>query len=119
MVKKDLAEYKRKYAMFRHHAWAGAIILSIILAIRVVVESIENIVFLPILSVVILYIAVALIFTYKYSAGLYAKEEVIQLQPSIELEKTKIDAEVEKEKLKIEKKKAKAEAKAQKKASKK
>ena len=47
-----------------------------------------------------------------------AEEKVVQVQPSVELEKEKIRAEVEKERLKLEKKKAKAEAKKAKKTKK-
>ena len=61
---------------------------------------------------------IALIFTYKYRIGLSAEETVVQVEPSLELEKEKLKAEVEKERLKIEKKKAKSEAKKAKKAKK-
>ncbi len=31
---KDLQEYKKKYNMFRHHAWAGSVLLALLLAIK-------------------------------------------------------------------------------------
>ena len=113
MSRKDLSTYKRKYQAFRHHAWAGLGFLSVLLAIRVIFPEPSKIL-TPIIFVLIIYVIVALIFTYKYRTGLSAKEEIVQ--PSIELEKEKIRADVEKKRLKLEKKKAKAEAKAKKKS---
>jgi len=34
MSQKDLSEYKRKHDIFRHHAWAGTALLSVLLAVR-------------------------------------------------------------------------------------
>ena len=116
MNNKDLSTYKRKYQIFKHHAWAGLGFLAVLFAIRVVFPLSTQILS-PIIFVLIVYIVVALIFTYKYRAGLSAKEEV--LSPSKELEKEKIKADVEKSRLKVEKKKTKAEAKAKKKVNKK
>jgi len=113
MVKKNLSEYKRRYDLFRHHAWAGLGFLSIILAIRIIFPEFSWFLH-PIIAILIVYVVVALIFTYKYSSGLSAKQEIVH--PSEVLEKEKIHAEVEKERLKLEKKKSKAEAKAKKKA---
>ncbi len=123
MTKKDLAEYKKKYHAFRHHAWAGLGFLSVFLAVRLILgasspDSHSPGILDPIIFLLILYIIIALLFTYRYRAGLSAKEEVAQAQPSVELEKEKIHAEVEKEHLKLEKKKAKAEAKKTKKSKK-
>ena len=117
MSEKDLSEYKRKYHAFKHHAWAGAVLLSVILAIRLVfLESTELLT--PIVFILAIYILIALIFTYLYRTGLSAKDEIIQVQPSVELEKEKLNAEIEKELIKVEKKKAKAEAKKAKKIKK-
>ena len=115
MTKKDLSGYKRKYQAFRHHAWAGLGFLSILLAVRIV-APLSSGPLEPIIFVLIVYVVVALLFTYKYRAGLSAKQEVVH--PSEELEKEKIRAEVEKERLKVEKKKAKAESKKAKKTKK-
>ncbi len=116
MNNKDLSTYKRKYQIFKHHAWAGLGFLAVLFAIRVIFPLSTQILS-PLIFVLIVYIVVALIFTYKYRAGLSAKEKV--LSPSEELGKEKIKADVEKSRLKVEKKKAKAEAKAKKKANKK
>ncbi|UCD14630.1 MAG: hypothetical protein JSW60_04205 [Thermoplasmatales archaeon] len=111
MSRKELSKYKRKYQAFRHHAWAGLGFLSVLLAIRVIFPEPSKML-TPIIFVLIIYVFVALIFTYKYRAGLYAKEEIVQ--PPVE--KEKIRADVEKKHIKLEKKKAKAEAKARKKS---
>ena len=116
-MSEDLSEYKRKYQMFRHHAWAGLGFLSVLLAIRLIFPDQAGIL-TPVIFVLVVYVVVALLFTYRYRAGLLAREEVVQVQPSVELEKEKIQAEVEKERLKVEKKKAKAELKKAKKTKK-
>ena len=112
MVKKNFAEYERKYQAFRHHAWAGLGFLSVILAINIIFRELSEIL-QPILLILIVYIVIALIFTYKYRAGLSVGQEVVQ--PSEELEKEKIHTEVEKKRLKLEKKKTKAKVKVKKK----
>lgn len=104
--------------MSRHHAWAGLGFLSVFLAVRLILAENSPSILDPIIFLILLYIVVALLFTYGYRRGLSAKEETVQVQPSVEIEKEKIQAEVEKERLKVEKKKAKAEAKAMKKESK-
>lgn len=104
MTPKDLAEYKKKYHSFRHHAWAGLGFLSVVIALRLIFFETAD--FLtPIVVILAIYIVIALIFTYKYRIGLSAEETVVQVEPSVELEKEKLKAEVEKERLKIEKKK--------------
>ena len=114
---KDLSEYKRKYHTFRHHAWAGLGFLSVTLAIRLL--FLDQTQFLtPVVVILAIYILVALLFTYRYRTGLSAPDQVVKIEPSVEIEKERINAEVEKERLKIEKKKAKAEEKAKKKSSK-
>jgi membrane glycosyltransferase len=112
MEKKDLSTHKRKYQAFRHHAWAGLGFLSVALAIRIIFsESAYIYVLTPIIFALIIYIVVALILTYKYRIGLSSEEKIVQVEPSVELEKERLKAEVEKQRLKTEKKKAKAEAK--------
>ncbi len=108
MNRKDLSEYRRKYHAFRHHAWAGLGFLSVVLAIRIIFYGTSE--FLtPIIVVLAIYIIVALIFTYRYRAGLSTEGTVVKVEPSVEIEK---------ERLKVEKKKAKSEAKKVKKANK-
>lgn len=115
MIKKDLSTYKKKYQAFRHHAWAGLGFLSVLLAVRIIFPEPSKIL-TPVIFVLIIYVVVALLFTYKYRAGLSVGEKIVQVQPPIEVEKELIRANVEKERLKLEKKKAKAEIKAKKKS---
>lgn len=115
MIKKDLSTYKRKYQAFRHHAWAGLGFLSVLLAVRVIFPEPSKIL-TPVIFVLVIYVIVALLFTYKYRAGISVTEEVVQVQPSSKVEKEIIRADVEKERLKLERKKAKAEVKAKKKS---
>lgn len=115
MSRKNLSTYKRKYQAFRHHAWAGLGFLSVLLAVRIIFPQPSGIL-TPVIFVLIMYVVVALLFTYKYRAGISFAEEVVQVQPSSKVEKEIIRAHVEKKRLKLEKKKAKAEVKAKKKS---
>lgn len=118
MNERNLSEYKRKYQRFRHHAWAGLGFLSVVIAVRLIFfEQAELLT--PIIVILAIYIIIALIFTYRYQAGLSAEDTVIKVEPSVEIEKERVKAEVEKERVKVEKKKLKAETKAKKKAGKK
>ena len=114
MNKKNLAEYRKKYDIARHHAWAGTAILSVVLAIRIFLSTggtanIPDIIFLPIILVIAFYVLISLLFTYMYRSGLSIEQE--KISSSEEIKKHKIDATLEKERLKLEKKKAKSEAK--------
>lgn len=111
-TKKDLTDYKRRYNLFRHHAWAGLGFISVLLAVRILFPELLELL-QPILVVLIAYVVIALIFTYKYRAGLSAKQETVH--HSKELEKEKIHADVEKKRLTLEKKKTKAKIKSEKK----
>ena len=97
---------RRKYDIFRHHAWAGLALLSIFLAVRYFIPF-PDWISLPVVFSLVLYSLVALVFTYKYSSALSAEGP----HPSR-------SGEVEKERLKLEKKKIKAELKAMKKGRK-
>ena len=112
--KKNLAAYKRKYDIARHHAWAGSVILAVILAIRIFLETTEinvNDWFIVIIGgIVVIYTLSAVILTYKYRSGLTSEQKIIEVHTSSDS--------IEKERLKIEKKKAKAEAKKAKKSKK-
>jgi MFS superfamily sulfate permease-like transporter len=112
MKEKDLPEYKRKYEISRHHAWAGTALLSLLLAFRYFITSIPDVVFIPIVSILAFYILIGLICTYKYRAGLSVGQRPDYT--SEEVEKEAIRAEVEKKRIKLDKKRAKAEAKARK-----
>jgi hypothetical protein len=98
--------------MSRHHAWAGGILLSVLLAIRILIFDNDTII-IPIGVALIVYILVALFFTYKYSSGLATEQKTVQ-----EVHIHSDEGEIEKQRLKIEKKKAKAEAKKAKKSKK-
>jgi hypothetical protein len=116
MPKKNLSEYRRRYSIWRHHAWAGSILLSVLLALRIIVgeEHFPNEIVWVVGAILVFYILMSLFLTYKYREGLRVEQEkqIVQIKStSDEVEKARIDAEVEKERLKIEKKKAKAEAK--------
>ena len=117
MEKKNLLSYKRKYHSFRHHAWAGLGFISICVVIIGIYPDSSKIL-TPIIFILIIYVVIALLFTYRYRRGLTAEENIIKTTPAPELEKERLKAEVEKEKLKLEKKKVKAEAKAIKKSKK-
>jgi len=115
MAKADLSEYKRKYEIFRHHAWAGTAFLSILLALRYFITAIPRYIFIPLGTLLIVYILIAVLYTYRYRAGLSRRRESDrQSQPTgIPGGQT-----VAPESLKIEKKKAKSEAKTRKKEQK-
>jgi hypothetical protein len=117
---KDLSEYKRKYDMSRHHAWAGSVLLAVLLAVRIFLETseiqIDDWIIISIGVILVIYTLTAVFLTYKYRSGLsVSQEQVVQ----VKVEPSKTDADIEKERLKIEKKKAKAEAKKAKKTDKK
>jgi cell division protein YceG involved in septum cleavage len=115
MRDKDIIKNKRKYHLFRHHAWAGLGFLSVALAVRIIFSEFSQIL-VPIIFVLILYIVIALIFTYKYHSALLYTEKNLNVKISNEIEKEKIRSDLEKEHLKLEKKKAKAEIKKKKKS---
>jgi len=114
----DLLEYKRKYHTFRHHAWAGLGFLSVVLAVRLLFLE-QTQILTPVVVILLIYILVALLFTYIYRSGLSVPDKIVKVEPSVEIERERIDAEIEKVRLKLEKKKAKAEAKSKKKEGKK
>lgn len=73
-------EYKRKYAMAKHHAWAGSVLLAILGALRWFVDDTKwyqkDIVFIIIGMIIILYILIALFLTYRFRSGLSMKQNV-------------------------------------------
>jgi len=120
MNEKKLVEYKRKYDISRHHAWAGSVILAIVLAIRIFLETTEIIIndwiIIIIGGIIVIYTLSAVILTYKYRSGLTSEQKVIEIHTSSNgIEKEQLITKAEKERLKIEKKKAKAKLKAEKK----
>jgi len=113
MGKKDLSIYKRRYDIFRHHAWAGTVFLSVLLALRYLITSFPQYIFIPLCTILIIYILISLIFTYKYRTGLSAGYEKAHI--SKELEEVRRDTQAEKERIKAMKKISKTEMKAKKK----
>ena len=115
MAKADLSEYTRKYEIFRHHAWAGTAFLSILLALRYFITAIPRYIFIPLGTLLIVYILIAVLYTYRYRAGLSKRQE--SDQPSQPTGRDGVQT-VAPESMKIEKKRAKSEAKARKKEQK-
>lgn len=126
MNKKNLSEYKRKYDVSRHHAWAGSVLLALLIATRTFLEIVDikvNDTIVVIIGVIlVVYTLVSVFLTYRYRSGLTSEQkkivEVHHHDSNDELEKKKIDSDLEKERLKLEKKKAKAEIKKAKKLKK-
>ena len=116
-MKKNLAEYKKKYENARHHAWAGSVLLAVLVASRGFIEltsfDIDDRIILGLGFILIFYILIAVFFTYRYKSGLTSEQKNI-----VEVKVENKDSKIEKEKLKIEKKKLKAEAKKEKKTKK-
>jgi amino acid permease len=115
MTQKNLSEYKRKYDVARHHAWAGSVLLAVLIAIRGFFQisniKIEDKIIIAIGMILIFYILIAIFLTYKYRYGLLVEQKIVEVHIKTN--------DLEREKLKIEKKKAKADAKKSKKNSKK
>jgi purine-cytosine permease-like protein len=108
----DLSDIKKKYAISKHHAWAGSILLAILLAVRIFFETSDineyNQIILIIGLFIIIYMIISLIFTYKYRLGLTIDEKSINLSTSSNnIEKSKNNEKFNKNLAKIEKKKAK------------
>ena len=82
----DLSDAKKKYAISKHHAWAGSILLAILLAVRIFFETSNinkyNQIILIIGLFIIIYMIISLIFTYKYRLGLTIDEKSINLSIS-------------------------------------
>ena len=104
-------DHTKRYAISRHHAWAGSVLLAILLAIRLFITSttliMPEILFAFIGGILVLYIFISLILTYKYRSGLFQQQS--------SQDSTTKEPQISKEQLKIQKKQAKAELKQQKK----
>jgi len=108
MAKKDMSDYKKKYDAYRHHAWAGSVLLAVLVALRGFLElsdvKIDDNIIIVIGLGLVIYVLIAVFFTYKYRSGLLTdSKNIVEVQVK--------SSELEKERLKIEKKKAKTEAK--------
>ena len=115
-MNKNLSEYKRKYDVARHHAWAGSVLLAVLVAIRGFLElskiEINDWIIIVLGLILVFYVLISVVFTYRYRAGLSSvQKNVVEIKVESE--------DLERERLKVEKKKAKTEAKKAKKANKK
>ncbi|UCD04588.1 MAG: hypothetical protein JSW73_02705 [Candidatus Woesearchaeota archaeon] len=97
----DLKEHGKKYAKFKHHAWAGLGFLSVILAINYFVK-LPSFFLIPVLTVLICYILMSLLLTYKYRKGIinHTIEVYHKLKDEAKIEKKKLKALVKLEKKK-------------------
>lgn len=116
MTNNNKSEYKRKYAMAKHHAWAGSVLLAILGAFRWFSDDAEwyqkDIIFIILGLLIIIYIVIALVFTYRFRSGLASEETIDRQIRSNQKHQTKNTTILDpKEQEKIEKKKAKAESK--------
>lgn len=125
MNKSKKTDFKQKYDMARHHAWAGSVLLAILGAVRWFVTDTEypqkDLLFIILGIILILYILIALVFTYRFRSGLaeaqnQVQQQIINTQSSSNNDSTTVLT--PKELAKIEKKKAKAESKRLKKIAK-
>ena len=118
-MKKDACmDHTRRYAIARHHAWAGSVLLAILLALRVFMESstyhIPENIFIGIGILLVCYIIIALLFTYKHRSGLVQQKQNKPVATST----SNNESIVSKDQQKIQKKQVKAEIKKQKKQQK-
>jgi Tfp pilus assembly protein PilO len=114
MEQRGSLEDKERYDIFRHHAWAGTALLSVLLALRYMIPQFPDYLFIVLCTVLIVYIVVSLLYTFRYRQGL-SQGEMSRGDPE-DLEEANQEAKIEKGRLKAEKKAAKARAKAMKKA---
>ncbi len=113
MEKKDVKIKKRKYHIFKHHAWAGLGFLAVLFAIRVIFPLSDDLLS-PIIFILVIYVLVALIFTYKYSSELTSQQPIEKT--TLDSKKDKNNKKIIEKQVKIEKKRTKAEVKRKKKA---
>lgn len=112
--KKKLREYKRKYEIYRHHAWAGLGLLTVFLATQYLYPNLPSWFFFTILTGLIVYSLIGLLGTYRYRMGLSTQEDTSQVSQgsspsSFDEKKEKTRAKIEKKRLKAEVKKIKKE----------
>jgi hypothetical protein len=126
MNKKPKTDFKHRYAIAKHHAWAGSVLLAILGALRWFISDTEypqqDFYFIMALILIITYILIALLYTYRYRSGLSQNEGIIQgkINRNVESRSTVDSSQIssQKEQVKIEKKLAKTENKRLKKITK-
>jgi hypothetical protein len=71
--------YKSKYAMAKHHAWAGSVLLAILGATRWFTQDMDiqynDLFFIIAVIGLISYILIALLFTYRFRTGLTSDQQ--------------------------------------------
>jgi hypothetical protein len=95
--------YRRKYDISRHHAWAGLGFLSVALALRYLFPSLPDRVSSAAILILIAYILFWLSLTYRYRSGLKEGTPSRRLQAPLGKERVELD----KARLKLEKKRSK------------
>ena len=126
MNKKPKTDYKHRYAIAKHHAWAGSVLLAILGALRWFISDTEypqqDLYFIIAGILIIIYILIALFFTYRYRSGLSQQGSIIQghILSKDESQSTLDSSQIsfQKEQAKIQKKLAKTESKRLKKMNK-
>lgn len=116
---------RAQYDIARHHAWAGTVLLSVLLATRIFFEMAENnfipdLVFILCGIIIAVYTLGALFFTYKYRNTLMQKEQESfekAVEDAVNISEKSKKKQV-KQQYKIEKKKAKSQMKKENKSSK-
>ena len=106
---KKLREYKKKYEIYRHHAWAGLGLLTVFLATQYLYPHLPSWFFFTILTALIVYSLIGLIGTYRYRMGLSIQENTLQV--NLSSSPASFDEKIEKTKAKIDKKRQKAKVK--------
>ena len=99
MNKKDLSDLKQRYDVARHHAWAGSVMLAVLVAVRSFLElskiDIDDRIIIIIGMVLVFYILFSVFFTYKYRSGLSVEQKRV-----VEVKIDSQDSVLEKEKVK-------------------
>ena len=99
MEKTTSNDHKHRYAMARHHAWAGSVLLAVLLALRVFFLTWENdineTIFIIIGVILIIYILIALLLTYRYRSAITAETQTVLVNTSdasieVKLQKNRI-----------------------------
>lgn len=98
--------HRRKYEIFHHHAWAGLALLSVFLALRYFI-SFPNWISLPVVFCLVLYIIIALFFTYRYSSALSEDEPPVPQNEGMKKGRLKLEKKIVKAELKALKKRKK------------
>jgi len=111
MTQKKLTK-KQSYDLARHHAWAGGILLSILLALRLLLPQLPQTPITILALLLITYITISVLLSYRY------KNALTQSEPTPQKTTEDKEYELEKQRLKLKKKQEKNNYKIQKKHNK-